>query len=175
VTWLVRQLKDSPESVRIDAFVANSRGSSTSELLSTVRTNPAVLILDPKRELRMFRVTLSAAMGSKRGQGRGSFVGSAIDLVDGFYGTVMQSLKPWAARPPKLREPDPEPAEIATEEGVTPALVSTALSSQDGLAEEARSPEDTTTAGLEEAAHDAAPSTHEDGTDVSGAPSWVPG
>jgi hypothetical protein len=170
VTWLVRQLKDSPESVRIDAFVANSRGSSTSELLSTVRDNPAVLISDPKRELRMFRVTLSAAMGSKRGQGRGSFVGSAIELVDEFYGTVMQSLKPWAARPPKLREADPEPAEIAADEGVVPALVSTALSSQDGLAEESPSPDDATTAGLEEPGRDAAPSTHEAETGSSGAP-----
>jgi hypothetical protein len=45
---------------------------------------------------------------------------------------VLQVLKPWSARPPKLREPEPPLSDVAAEEGVSPSLVSTALSSQDG-------------------------------------------
>ncbi len=129
VNWLVRQLKDAPETLRIDAFTMHSRGSSTSALLKDVRNDPAVLIEDPKRELRAFKLTTTAQMGTKRGRGRGSFVESVVDLVDAFYVNVLQDVTAWAARPPQLRHPEPE--EI-TEVGVSTALVSTALSSQDG-------------------------------------------
>jgi len=128
INWLVRQLKDAPEGLRIDCFAVHGRGTSTSELLRDVRADPKVLVSDPKRELRSFRLTLSAPMGSKRGQGRGSFLGSVLDLVDTFYESTVQTMKPWAAAPPKLRQeqPDPRPA------GVPGQLVSTSLSSQDG-------------------------------------------
>jgi hypothetical protein len=139
VNWLTRQLKDAPETLRVDAFTMHSRGGSTSALLKDVRTNPGVLVEDPKREIRAFKLTVTAQMGTKRGRGRGSFVESVVDLVDGFYVNVMQNVNAWSARPPQLRHP--EPAEV-TEVGVSTALVSTALSSQDG-AEHA----DPTTAG----------------------------
>jgi hypothetical protein len=128
VNWLLRQLKAAPDSVRIDAFAQYARGASTSELLRDARSNPSLLVGDGNRELRTFRITMSAAMGTKRGQGRGSFVTSVVDLLDAFYGEVVQTVKPWAASAPKLREPvvpDEQPA-------VAEALVSTALSSQDG-------------------------------------------
>jgi hypothetical protein len=126
VNWLVRQLKDAPDSLRIDCFALHAR-TSTSDLLKTVRENPSGLIADPKREIRSFRVAQSAQMGSKSGQGRGSFISSVLDLVDGFYRSTVQNLKPWAATPPKLR-PD-----VAGEQPeVPPRLVSTSLSSQDG-------------------------------------------
>jgi hypothetical protein len=70
VNWLIRQLKDSPDDVRVDAFVAHGRGSSTSELLRDVRLDPAKLTPDAKKELRSFRVARSTRMGSKRGEGR---------------------------------------------------------------------------------------------------------
>ncbi len=66
INWLVRQLKDAPESLRIDCFARHGRGTSTSELLGEVRPNPVILIDDPKRELRSFRLTASAPMGTKR-------------------------------------------------------------------------------------------------------------
>jgi len=129
VNWLVRQLKDAPETLRVDAFTMHGRGVSTSALLKDVRQDPNTLIADPKREIRSFRVTATAPMGLKRGQGRGSFVESVVDLVDTFYLDVMQQLKAWAARPPQLRQPEPEEV---TEPDVPTHLVSTALSSQDG-------------------------------------------
>jgi hypothetical protein len=129
VNWLVRQLKVAPDDVRVDAFVAHGRGSSTSELLRDVRVDAAKLTPDPSRDLRSFRVAQSTNMGSKRGEGRGTFVTSLLDAIDGFYGEVVQNLRPWSARPPKLRQPD---LEDVTEPEVKPELVSTSLSSQDG-------------------------------------------
>ncbi len=130
VNWLVRQLKGAPETLRVDCFALHGRGASTSELLRDVRANPATLIDDPKRELRGFRLTASGPMGVKRGQGKGSFVGAVLDLLDGFYASTVQTIKPWAAAPPKLR-PQPPPG---MEEDVPPQIVSTSLSSQDGAA-----------------------------------------
>ncbi len=80
-------------------------------------------------------------MGNKRGTGRGAFIDSVLELVEAFYGDVLQHVKAWAAAPPRLREPiAPIPTRPA-------ALVSTAHSSQDG-------PEPTTSHGAQESAID---------------------
>ena len=47
---------------------------------------------------------MSGPMGIKRGTGRGAFIDSVLDLVDAFYGDVLQHLKAWSAAPPKMRE-----------------------------------------------------------------------
>lgn len=125
VNWLLRQLKHAPDATRVEAFVANGRGVGAAELLGKVREDPTLLVMDPKREIRAFRVALTAPMGSKRGRGRGSFIDSVVDLVDSFYGDVVQHLKAWSPAAPKMREVTPAPDE-------KPVLVSTALSSQDG-------------------------------------------
>jgi hypothetical protein len=127
VNWLVRQLKNAPESLRVEAFAAFARGASTANLLRQVREDAAVLIQDPKKDIRSFRIALSAPLGTKRGRGRGGAIDSVLDAVDGFYGEVLQHLKAWTAAPPKMREV----AELPDER--RPALVSTALSSQDGV------------------------------------------
>lgn len=128
VNWLLRQLKAAPDTLRVDCFALHGRGASTSELLKTIRENPALLVADPKREIKSFRVILSAPMGAKRGHGKGSFLTSVLDLLDGFYEAVVQDIKPWTAPPPKLRPTSPEPPEPV----VPAALASTSLSSQDG-------------------------------------------
>jgi hypothetical protein len=125
VNWLLRQLRNAPDGVRIEAFAAHARGASSAELLKTVRENPAVLVTDPTKELRTFRVALDRPLGAKRGRGRGSFIDSVLEAVDSFYAEVMQHVKAWTATPPKVRETGDFPP-------VPPALVSTALSSQDG-------------------------------------------
>jgi len=123
VNWLVRQLKNTPQTTRVEAFALNARGASAAELLGKVREDPALLIADPKREIRAFRVATSVPMGVKRGKGRGAFIDSVLAAVDGFYAEVVQDLKAWSAAPPRMRE-----AEVPKEK---PELVSTALSSQD--------------------------------------------
>lgn len=126
VNWLLRQLQGAPDTVRIEAYAAHARGPGAAELLRDLRGNPTLLLNDPKKELRSFRVALSTKLGTKRGRDRGSFIKSVLDAVDSFYADVLQELKAWTAAPPRLRDLGGEPT-------VQPAsLSSTALSSQDG-------------------------------------------
>lgn len=111
VNWLVRQLRDAPDGLRIDAFAAGAR-TSTSELLRAVREDPALLVTDAKREFRTFRVAASSPLGTKRGTGRGGFIDSVLASVDGFYGAVVQQLRPWSAKAPQL----PRSSKTAVEE-----------------------------------------------------------
>ena len=124
VNWLVRQLRAAPDTTRVEAFILHGRGIGTADLLRNVRDNPAVLVADPAKELRSFRVALTGPLGTKRGRGRGSFIDSVREAVDTFYGEVLQYVKAWTSAPPRLREtPEPPPPV---------ALSSTSLSSQDG-------------------------------------------
>lgn len=125
VNWLLRQLKGAPDHVRVEAFIANARGGGSADLLGKIRDDANVLISDPKKELRSFRVAMSVPMGTKRGRGRGTFIDSVLDLVDNFYVDVLQHLKAWSATPPRMREVEVEPTD-------PPALSSVSLSSQDG-------------------------------------------
>lgn len=101
INWLIRQLVDAPDGLRVDGFVTNAR-TSTSELLRVVRQDPNVLIADPRKDLRSFRVAVTSALGPKRGTGRGGFIDSVLTAVDGFYAHVLQSVRPWAPRAPQL-------------------------------------------------------------------------
>lgn len=134
VNWLLRQLRDAPDLVRVDAYGAYARTTTGSGLLRDLRRDPAALIGDPKKDLRAFRVTMSSAMGSKRGAGRGSFIGSVLELIDAFYESTVQMIKPWAAAPPKLRAPEV----VEIEPHVSADLPSTSLSSQDGTGDAGR-------------------------------------
>lgn len=131
VNWLVRQLKNAPEGARVECFVAHSRGSSAAELLRTVRETPAVLVADPVKDIRSFRVATSSALGTKRGRGRGAFIDSVLTAVDSFYAEVLGDLKAWAAAPPRLRQ-SPTVAAEGIEPTTPTSLVSTDFSSQDG-------------------------------------------
>jgi len=126
VNWLVRQLKAAPEDLRVEAYAAHGRGGSAASLLKDVRADPAVLVQDPKKDLRSFRLALVTPMGTKRGRGRGAAIDSVLTATDVFYREVLQVLKAWTATPPKMRDAVELPA------NTQPALVSTALSSQDG-------------------------------------------
>ena len=81
----------------------------------------------PSENSRASALALSAPLGTKRGRGRGAAIDSVLTAVDTFYGEVLQYLKAWTAAPPKLREPAELPPQTPA------ALVSTALSSQDGV------------------------------------------
>ena len=131
VNWLIRQLKNAPDSTRIECITAHSRGSSSAELLRTVRDNPASLITDPTREIRSFRVALTTNLGSKRGRGRGAFIDSVLAGVDNFYAQILGDLKAWSAAPPRMR---PEAPSVPEEREPTQpsSLSSTDFSSQDG-------------------------------------------
>jgi len=74
VNWLVRQLKNAPDDLRIEAFVMHGRGPGAAELLNHVRENPDLLVVDASKELKTFKITKTAPIGTKRGAGRGSFI-----------------------------------------------------------------------------------------------------
>jgi hypothetical protein len=104
VNWLVRQLGDAHDAVRIDAFAHMAR-TSVSGLLKAVREDPTILLSDPKAEVRRFRIAAASQLGTKRGVGRGSFIDSILGAIDGFYQTVLQGLRPWVAKAPQLPRP----------------------------------------------------------------------
>ena len=131
VNWLIRQLKATDERVRLESTVLNQRGAGASALLGRVRETPDLLILDPSKSIRSFTVAMNHPMGVKSGRGQGTFIDSFLAAVDLFYSDILQSVKAWSAKPPRLRE-QTDAAELAEAQEVTPALVATAVSSQDG-------------------------------------------
>lgn len=120
INWLLRQLGEAPNDLRVEVAYPNAR-ETTSAMLSQALEEPARLLYpaDPKREPRSFILTLVRPMGSKRGKAEGSFVRETRAQTFDFYGDLVQNLKLWQARPPKLREtpddvgdspqPDPPP------------------------------------------------------------------
>jgi hypothetical protein len=109
VNWLLRQLQDAPADLRIEAIASRARGGGPSHSYAQAVDQPTLLLDGPRPDIRAFTLTLSGVAGNKRGMGKGSFVASVRDLVDGFYAQVVQNLKPWAPRPPQVKAaPDPD-------------------------------------------------------------------
>jgi hypothetical protein len=117
INWLLRQLADAPADLQIEAAFPNAR-QTTSELVSDAREEPEKLLYpaDPKREPKAFTVALARPMGQKRGKAEGSFVRETRAQTFDFYRDIVQQLKTWQARPPRLRQepavseaPSPEP------------------------------------------------------------------
>jgi hypothetical protein len=116
INWLVRQLKDAPAGLVIEASFPNIRGT-TACVLSDLRDNPqALLTADAKRPPRAFRLALSAPLGTKRGKGERSFVRETRQQTISFYRDLVQDLRPWRAAPPKLPEEPVEAPEVPTPE-----------------------------------------------------------
>jgi hypothetical protein len=113
VSWLLNQLKAAPVTLQVVANVARMKSSSRSCALASLAQDPKAIVDQPGADIRSFTVTLSEAAGTKRGQGKGSFVSSVTSLVDQFYTEVVQPLKPWAppAPKPKAAPVDPDRAE----------------------------------------------------------------
>ena len=126
VSWLLRQLKDAPDSLRVEAFAFHQRAGKA-EMLKTVRDSPATLVGDPSKELKSFTVAYLGKMGSNRLAGRAGFIDSVMDAVLNSYDLIGQHLKDWSAAPPRLRQPD----EVEVETDISSDLPSAALSSQD--------------------------------------------
>jgi hypothetical protein len=106
INWLLRQLSNAPDNLRIDVAYPNAR-QTTSELLGAVRENSELLLhpQDPARLPRAFALTLARPMGQKRGKAEGSFVRETRAQTFDFYRELVQTLKQWQPRAPRLREP----------------------------------------------------------------------
>lgn len=114
VNWLLRQLKNAPAHLCIEATSAWQHGRDPARTLAETRDDPKSLLQDSQQELRAFTLTLSSNAGTARGQGHGSFVNSVLAAVEKFYTEVVQHLKTWAPAPPRVRDDEaevPDPVE----------------------------------------------------------------
>ena len=113
LNWLLRQLSDADPGLRIEVHYPNAR-ETTGALLGAARDNVDVLLYPPdaKREPKAFTLTMMRPMGSKRGRAEGSFVAETTSQAFDFYGDLVQDLKAWTPRAPKLREEDREPEPV---------------------------------------------------------------
>jgi hypothetical protein len=107
--WLMRQLKEAPSELRLEAAFPNAR-STTAATLDEMHENSRALqyAQDPKRAPRGFVLTVCRPMGTKRGRAEGSFVRETSAQVISFYSELVQHLKPWQAPAPKVHSPPPE-------------------------------------------------------------------
>lgn len=107
VNWLLRQAKDMPVSLRVEARYPNVR-EPVAVLLEDARKHPDRLLYatDPEREARAFRLTLAAELGLKRDTGQGSFLSASRQQLQDFYREVLQAIRPWQPAAPKLPPTD---------------------------------------------------------------------
>lgn len=105
VNWMLRQLRDAPTDVRLTVAFTGSR-ETTSLLLGEGREFPQRLLSpsDAKRAPRAFEIAVTRPLGSKGGRSQGSFVRETRRQVIDFYRDIVQNLKPWQAKAPKLPE-----------------------------------------------------------------------
>ena len=103
VNWLLGQLKSAPPTLQVVANVARAKTAGKTFALSALLEDPKAILDGGNPDIRSFTLTLSQLAGTKRGQGRGSFVSSVTSLVDRFYVEVVQPLKAWSPPAPKPR------------------------------------------------------------------------
>ncbi len=103
INWIVRQLKDAPDNLRIEVRYPNAK-ETVSSTLKEAREKPDRLLFasDPHREPRAFRLLLARDLGSKRGKLAGSFVAESKRQTIDFYRSIVQGLKPWSPSAPQL-------------------------------------------------------------------------
>ncbi|MGW9262957.1 TerD family protein [Gordonia terrae] len=93
INWLVRQLADAPDDLRITAHHSGSRVESTAALLKDIRSDPSTVMPSDGRDIREFTVTLESSMGSKRSGSEGGFVTAMVLLTTTFYADVVERVR----------------------------------------------------------------------------------
>lgn len=119
VNWLLRQLKTAPAGTRVETFVKRGQQAAAACLLGEALEAPDKLLPPENKEIWSFVVTLISPMGTKRGEGKASFVGSFLGSVDTAYVSLLENLHAWTPKAPKLPqqpvvgdEPDTPTGEI---------------------------------------------------------------
>lgn len=116
-SWIVNQLKDAPADLAIEAYAKNARTPNTSTL-AQAREDRDALIGDDKREPTRFRLVRTVEMGSGRKTGKKSpgFIDSILNLIESFYGSVVQMITPWTPKAPKISAPPSMAASVDDDE-----------------------------------------------------------
>jgi len=94
VGWLLRQLKDAPDKLIVEARFSG-QADSTCEQLKDVRDNIPALLVDHVAEIRSFRLTMVTPLGTKRSGVKSAFVPSVTTAVESMYRSVVQPIRPW--------------------------------------------------------------------------------
>lgn len=102
IGWLVRHLRDAPDSITVEAFTRNSPIAEIASL-ADLRENTSVILRSRDKPPVKFRVSHR----SETGQGRRTvrklgFADSVVDAIDDFYGNVVQHMRSPAPMPPKM-------------------------------------------------------------------------
>lgn len=118
VSWLLRQLTEAPEQLKIETRAAYASGTLACAL-SEARMRPELLVPEGGRDIKEFTLTLSRAPGLNRDTGKGSFADSVLELTRDFYESVLQPLRPWKEPAPKLVK---RPQEAQVQERVVQTL-----------------------------------------------------
>jgi hypothetical protein len=105
--WLLRQLKNAPADILVEA-VFSDVGEISCENLATVRADAKSLTGGRVSTLERFTLTSSTKMGSKRSGSAAGFIASVTDGLDGFYRDVLQPLKPWVPSAPEASSEEDE-------------------------------------------------------------------
>lgn len=104
-SWLLNQLKDAPMALVVEAYPKNARTANIATLAHAVEDKD-LLLGEEKREPARFRLMLTQEMGAGRKSSRKpGFIDSVLNLVETFYGSVVQSITPWAPKAPKISAP----------------------------------------------------------------------
>lgn len=141
INWLLRQLKATKATkadVRLDSSPVRSK-TSMSDLLKKVRVKPELLLPPDGRDIASFTISMALPMGMARTAGAKSFIDSMMNTLDKFYADVVQHLRPWQAKAPKLKatEQDEDAEQPVDEVPTSEAKRGAALDSGSERGEEA--------------------------------------
>ncbi len=112
LNWLLRQLKNAPDDLRIDLTFHHTRATA-SDLLGKVTENPKGILADADHAPRSFILTLAGDVGGKRSAGHGGFITDVSALLDKFYREVVHHLTEWTPPAPHLAPSGEDQAEEA--------------------------------------------------------------
>lgn len=103
VTWMLRQLKNAPADLLIEATFTGPT-SSTCEPHVAVRAAPRILCDNQSGQLHSFTLMRTFTLGGKRAGTAASFIGSVTHSAETFYADVIQPLREWVPAAPKASE-----------------------------------------------------------------------
>ena len=102
VVWLTKQLKAADGSLLVDAYARKAKHPVTASL-EELRDDPRNGLGPAKQMPARFQLRYSAPMGQgRRSTRKRGFIDSVLDAVIGFYGDVLQDLKPFVPSAPAI-------------------------------------------------------------------------
>lgn len=102
VNWLLKQLPNPLTNVRVETYAKRGRSPEIAIPLTKALEDPRRLVPPQDKEVSFFKLVSVSKMGAKRGSGSGSFIESVTSAVETVYEDVLQTLRPWSQKAPKL-------------------------------------------------------------------------